>query len=132
MASNRLMLNHQKTDLLWCSRGGSKTVCSSTRHCTAQLQSTSSRCVYQSRRPRQDHRCARHQSATSLFHALGWSSASALSHSPVQQLGTVYTDIIRSAESINIFKKLFKSFLFSVSYTGLSFSVTACYTFSLY
>jgi len=24
MASNRLLLNHQKTDLLWCSRGGSQ------------------------------------------------------------------------------------------------------------
>ena len=37
-------------------------VCSSTRHCTAWLQSTSSRCVYQSRRPRQDHRCTQRQS----------------------------------------------------------------------
>ena len=33
-------------------------LCLSTRHCTAWLQSTSSRCVYQSRHPRQDHRCA--------------------------------------------------------------------------
>ena len=41
-------------------------------------------------------------------------------------------DIIRSAESINTFKRLLKSFLFSVSYPGLSFSVTACYTYSLY
>jgi len=109
----------------------SNSVCSSTRHCTAWLQSTSSRCVYQSRRPRQDHRCARRQGATSLFHALGSSSASAPSHSLVQQLGTVYLTI-RSAESINTFKRLLKSFLFSVSYPGLSFSVTACYISSLY
>jgi len=40
-------------------------------------------------------------------------------------------DIIRSTESINTFKRLLKSFLFSVSYPGLSFSVTACYTSSL-
>jgi len=42
------------------------------------------------------------------------------------------SDIIRSAESINSFKRLVKSFLFSVSYPGLSFSVTACYTSFLY
>jgi len=41
-------------------------------------------------------------------------------------------DIIRSAESINTFKRLLKSFLFSLAYPGLSFSVTACYTSSLY
>jgi len=42
------------------------------------------------------------------------------------------SDIIRSAESINTFKRLLKSFLFSVSYPGFSFSVTACYTSSMY
>ena len=41
-------------------------------------------------------------------------------------------DIIRSAESINTFKRLLKCFLFSVSYPGFSFSVAACYTSSLY
>jgi len=41
-------------------------------------------------------------------------------------------DIIRNAESINTFKRLLKSLLFSVSYSGLSFYVTACYTSSLY
>jgi len=41
-------------------------------------------------------------------------------------------DIIRSAESIYTFKRLLESFLFSVSYPGFSFSVTACYTSSLY
>ena len=66
----------------------SNSVCLSTRHYTAWLQSTSSRCVYQSRRPRQDHRCAQRQGATSSY-ALGSSSASASSHSPVRRLGTV-------------------------------------------
>jgi len=41
-------------------------------------------------------------------------------------------DILRSAQSINTFKRLLKSFLFSVSYPGLSFSATASYTSSLY
>jgi len=43
-----------------------------------------------------------------------------------------YYDIIWSAECINAFKRLFKFFLFSVSYPGLSFSVAACSASSLY
>ena len=110
---------------VFLSASRSNPVCSSTRHCTAWLQSTSSRCVYQSRRPWQNHRCAQRQGATSSFHALGSSSASAPSHSPVRRLGSL-PDVVRSAESIDTFKSRLKSFLFSVSYPGLSFSVTAC------
>ena len=41
-------------------------------------------------------------------------------------------DVVRSAESIDTFKRRLKSFLFSVSYPGLSFSVTACSASSSY
>ena len=95
---------------LYTSRSNS--VCSSTRHCTAWLQSTSSRCVYQSRRPRQDHRCAQRQGATSSFHALGSSSASAPSHSPVQQLGAVYLTLYEALNPLTLSKDYLNPFYF--------------------
>jgi len=100
--------------LLSASRSNS--ICSSARHCTARLQSTLSRCVYQSRRPWQDHRCVRRQGATSLFHALGSSSASAPSHSPVQQLGTVYLTLYEVLNPLILLKDYLNPFYFQ-SYT---------------
>jgi len=90
----------------------SNSLCSSTKHCTALLQSTSSRCAYQSRRPRQDHRCAQRQGATSLFHALSSSSASAPSHSPVQQLGTVYLTLYEALNQLTLSKDYLNPFYF--------------------
>jgi len=90
----------------------SNSVCLSTRHCTAWLQSTLSRCVYQSRRPWQDHRCAQHQWVTSLFHELSSSSASAPSHLPVQQLGTVYLTLYEALNPLTLSKDYLNPFYF--------------------
>jgi len=52
------------------------------------------------------------EGATTLFHALGSSSASAPSHSPVQQLGTVYLTLYEAPNPSTLSKDYLNPFYF--------------------